>query len=253
MRAPGAAVGWTQPSARSHWRPPPCQRNSGVVRILSWRRTCAWQGLGALVRRAVSVEGIGQVMYSSGPTRTMRNSPASRTSFVDATDSALLTVARRVTSGERRPPGHGHVVHQSNRSQARLHRRRSSRFRSRGRAGRSDGGGRRSDRRVQGRRGGRRSAGPRCARRSPAIGSTRCRRSPRSGHKVIACAWQPLDRAWTGAEPAASDFRLAGVLAFEIRCETELRPRSPPAVQLFTSICSSRQAIVGAMSRCPRD
>ncbi len=35
-----------------------------------------------------------------------------------------------------------------------------------------------------------------------------------SGHKVIACAWQPLDGAWTGAEPA-SDFRLAGLLAFE--------------------------------------
>ena len=35
-----------------------------------------------------------------------------------------------------------------------------------------------------------------------------------SGHKVIACAWQPLSGAWTGAEPA-SDFRLAGVLAFE--------------------------------------
>jgi Ca2+-transporting ATPase len=34
-----------------------------------------------------------------------------------------------------------------------------------------------------------------------------------SGHKVIACAWQPLN-AWTGAEPA-SDFRLAGLLAFE--------------------------------------
>jgi Ca2+-transporting ATPase len=35
-----------------------------------------------------------------------------------------------------------------------------------------------------------------------------------SGHKVIACAWLPLDAAWTGAEPA-SDFRLAGLLAFE--------------------------------------
>ena len=35
-----------------------------------------------------------------------------------------------------------------------------------------------------------------------------------SGHKVIACAWQPLDGKWTGAEPA-SDFRLAGLLAFE--------------------------------------
>jgi P-type Ca2+ transporter type 2C len=35
-----------------------------------------------------------------------------------------------------------------------------------------------------------------------------------SGHKVIACAWQLLDGAWTGAEPA-SDFRLAGLLAFE--------------------------------------
>ena len=35
-----------------------------------------------------------------------------------------------------------------------------------------------------------------------------------SGHKVIACAWQPLDGAWTGAEPS-SDFRLAGLLAFE--------------------------------------
>ena len=35
-----------------------------------------------------------------------------------------------------------------------------------------------------------------------------------SGHKVIACAWQALDGAWTGAEPA-SDFRLAGLLAFE--------------------------------------
>jgi Ca2+-transporting ATPase len=34
-----------------------------------------------------------------------------------------------------------------------------------------------------------------------------------SGHKVIACAWQPLN-AWTGAEPA-KDFRLAGLLAFE--------------------------------------
>jgi Ca2+-transporting ATPase len=34
-----------------------------------------------------------------------------------------------------------------------------------------------------------------------------------SGHKVIACAWQPL-HAWTGAEPV-SDFRLAGLLAFE--------------------------------------
>ncbi len=34
-----------------------------------------------------------------------------------------------------------------------------------------------------------------------------------SGHKVIACAWQPLN-AWTGAEPA-SDFRLTGLLAFE--------------------------------------
>ena len=34
-----------------------------------------------------------------------------------------------------------------------------------------------------------------------------------SGHKVIACAWQPLN-AWTGAEPAR-DFRLAGLLAFE--------------------------------------
>jgi Ca2+-transporting ATPase len=33
-----------------------------------------------------------------------------------------------------------------------------------------------------------------------------------SGHKVIACAWQPL-HAWTGAEPA-SDFRLAGLLSF---------------------------------------
>ena len=35
-----------------------------------------------------------------------------------------------------------------------------------------------------------------------------------SGHKVIACAWQSLDGKWTGAEPA-SDFRLAGLLAFE--------------------------------------
>ena len=35
-----------------------------------------------------------------------------------------------------------------------------------------------------------------------------------SGHKVIACAWQPLDGQWTGAEPA-SGFRLAGLLAFE--------------------------------------
>jgi Ca2+-transporting ATPase len=35
-----------------------------------------------------------------------------------------------------------------------------------------------------------------------------------SGHKVIACAWHPLDGAWTGAEPA-SGFRLAGLLAFE--------------------------------------
>jgi Ca2+-transporting ATPase len=34
-----------------------------------------------------------------------------------------------------------------------------------------------------------------------------------SGHKVIACAWQPL-HAWTGAEPAR-DFRFAGLLAFE--------------------------------------
>jgi Ca2+-transporting ATPase len=34
-----------------------------------------------------------------------------------------------------------------------------------------------------------------------------------SGHKVIACAWQPV-QAWTGAEPAG-DFRLAGLLAFE--------------------------------------
>ncbi|MEQ1731206.1 MAG: HAD-IC family P-type ATPase, partial [Vicinamibacterales bacterium] len=33
-------------------------------------------------------------------------------------------------------------------------------------------------------------------------------------HKVIACAWQPLDGKWTGTEPA-SDFRLAGLLAFE--------------------------------------
>ena len=35
-----------------------------------------------------------------------------------------------------------------------------------------------------------------------------------SGHKVIACAWRPLDTAWTGEEPA-HDFRLAGLLAFE--------------------------------------
>jgi len=35
-----------------------------------------------------------------------------------------------------------------------------------------------------------------------------------SGHKVMACAWQPLDGRWTGAEPA-SGFRLAGLLAFE--------------------------------------
>lgn len=35
-----------------------------------------------------------------------------------------------------------------------------------------------------------------------------------SGHRVIACAWQSLDGKWTGAEPT-SDFRLAGLLAFE--------------------------------------
>ena len=35
-----------------------------------------------------------------------------------------------------------------------------------------------------------------------------------SGHKVIACAWRPLEGEWAGAEPA-SDFRLAGLLVFE--------------------------------------
>lgn len=35
-----------------------------------------------------------------------------------------------------------------------------------------------------------------------------------SGHKVIACASRPLDGEWTGVEPS-SEFRLAGVLAFE--------------------------------------
>lgn len=35
-----------------------------------------------------------------------------------------------------------------------------------------------------------------------------------SGHKVIACAWRPLDSAWVAGEPAA-DFRLAGLMAFE--------------------------------------
>lgn len=45
-----------------------------------------------------------------------------------------------------------------------------------------------------------------------------------SGHKVIACGWQPLD-AWTGAEPAR-DFRFAGLLAFE----DPLRDGVAPAV-----------------------
>jgi Ca2+-transporting ATPase len=35
-----------------------------------------------------------------------------------------------------------------------------------------------------------------------------------SGHKVIACAWRPLDGAWVAGEPAA-DFQLAGLLGFE--------------------------------------
>jgi len=35
-----------------------------------------------------------------------------------------------------------------------------------------------------------------------------------SGHKVLACGWQPLDGSWAGAEPV-SNFRFAGLLAFE--------------------------------------
>ena len=35
-----------------------------------------------------------------------------------------------------------------------------------------------------------------------------------SGHKVIGCAWRPLDGVWTGEEPV-HDFRFAGLLAFE--------------------------------------
>jgi Ca2+-transporting ATPase len=34
------------------------------------------------------------------------------------------------------------------------------------------------------------------------------------GHKVIACAWRPLDAAWPGGEPDRG-YRLAGLLAFE--------------------------------------
>jgi Ca2+-transporting ATPase len=35
------------------------------------------------------------------------------------------------------------------------------------------------------------------------------------GHRVIACAWRPLDEAaWAGGEPDRG-FRLAGLLAFE--------------------------------------
>ena len=213
-----------RPSVPSRWRRPPCQRNFRWCSRSFWASACtAWrEAARSSVARSASRTSAGSaVSVRTRPGRSPRGICASRISFLrNATDSArLLTVAAAASRRESGDPLDTAILVRADRSRSRP--RPSASVSRRSRSPRT-GSARPQSNATQTVRSWR-------APRAPAeivlslVPSSPAERQrwidqvsalAASGHKVIACAWQSLDGKWTGAEPA-SDFRLAGLFAFE--------------------------------------